>query len=426
MSFPNISTGFGLSAQPVNPPGLNDIKATDNRQNVILTTIRIPDDHIWANGLFQNVYIIYRMLEVMGLKPWLMVDNNQNHKDATLHEKFRMLDFKEYAAAPFPVSSYLEIGMSCDPGIRRFFRSMGSKVSKLYLGNILNIDIETMTFLKNVNFSHHVAGEIDEIWVSPHYDFHAEYAGSINALCGKTRIAPYLWDPMFIQDLGQVYTDKGLGPETPRTFVIMEPNISLQKNSMIPIMVAEAYYRRFPGRVEQVIAINGERLKQNMYYTSSILPYITMHRDGKLQLTPRAHIVNLVKAFPSAIVIMHQVNNEYNYSFLEFFTMGFPVVHNIKRFKDYGYYYDENDFEGGADMIDKIIKFHTGNKLAYAAQAKQLTWQFSVNNPTNMAAWRDLLFTKVDSAPATTAQPATAQPATTSQTKVAKSVRFAK
>ena len=395
MSFPNISTGYGLTVQPLTPPVLCGLSETDTKKNVILTTIRIPDDHIWANGLFQNVYIIYRMLEVMGLRPWLLVDNNQNHKDATLHEKFRMLDFKEYASKPFPISSYVEMGMSCDPGIRRFFRSMGSKVSKLYLGNILNIDIETMTFLKGVNFSHHVAGELDEIWVSPHYDFHAEYAGSINALCGKTRIAPYVWDPMFIEHLGQVYTDKGLSLESPRTFLIMEPNISFQKNSVIPIMVMEAYYRKHPGRLDRVMAINGERLKQNQYYQTSILPSLTINKAGKLELTPRAHIINLVKAFPSAIVVMHQVNNEYNYSFLEFFTMGFPVVHNIQRFKEYGYYYEGNDFDAGADQIDNIVRTHADNKVAYATQIKQLTWNFSIHNPRNIAGWKDLLFTKV-------------------------------
>jgi len=394
MSFPNISTGYGLSVQPVKPPKLSELVKSDDKPNVILTTIRIPDEHIWANGLFQNVYIIYRMLEVMGLKPWLMVDSNQNNKDAKLHEKFRMIDFKEYAAKPFQVVSYVEMGMSCDPGIRRFFRSMGAKVSKLYLGNILNIDIETMTFMKGVNFSHHVAGELDEIWVSPHYDFHAEYAGSINALCGKTRIAPYVWDPMFIQDLGEVYNDRDLSLESERLFVIMEPNISFQKNSVIPLTIMEAYYRRHPRRVAQVVAINGERLKQNNYYQSSVLPNLQLYKDNKLQLTPRAHIVNLVRAFPNAIIVMHQVNNEYNYSFLEFITMGFPVVHNIKRFKEYGYYYDTNDFDGGADQIERIIRYHQNNKVAYAAQVKQLTWQFSINNPENIAGWKELLFKK--------------------------------
>jgi hypothetical protein len=199
---------------------------------------------------------------------------------------------------------------------------------------------------------------------------------------------------MFIENVGQAYDDKGLSLESERLFVIMEPNISFQKNSVIPITIAEAYYRRHPKRVGQVIAINGERLKQNAYYQASVLPNLTIYKDNKLQLTPRAHIINLVKAFPSAIIIMHQVNNEYNYSFLEFITMGFPVVHNIKRFKDYGYYYDTNDFDGGADMIDRIIKYHSSNKVAYAAQVKQLTWNFSINNPANLEGWNDLLFKK--------------------------------
>jgi hypothetical protein len=323
-----------------------------------------------------------------------MVDDNNKHQDATLHEKFRMMDFKQYAQNPFKVHAYLEIGMSCDAGIRRFFRSMGAKVSKLYLGNILNIDIETMTFLPKINFSHHVAGELDEIWVSPHYDIHAEYAGSINALCGKTRIAPYVWDPMFIENLGQVYTDKGLSLESSRTFVIMEPNISFQKNSVIPIMAIEAYFRRHPSRVDSVVAINGERLKMNSYYTSSILPNLTLHSSGKLQLVPRAHIVNLVKAFPSAIIIMHQVNNEYNYSFLEFHSLGFPVVHNVKRFKEFGYYYDSHDFDGAADQIERIVRYHADNKVAYMSQVKQLNWQVSIHNPANTTIWNDLLFKK--------------------------------
>jgi len=74
--------------------------------------------------------------------------------------------------------------------------------------------------------------------------------------------------------------------------------------------------------------------------------------------------------------------------------MGFPVVHNIKRFKEYGYYYEANDFDGGAEQINRIIKYHDSNKVAYAAQVKQLTWNFSINNPANIEAWRDLLFKK--------------------------------
>ena len=394
MSFPILKAGDGPTYQPIPRATPAEFPVVKEKPKVFLTSVKIPDEHIWANGLFQNVYVIYKMLEVLGFEPYIMVDNNDNHKDAKIHSEFRLLDFKQYMTAPFPIASYIEMGMSCDPGIRRFFRNMGAKVSKLYLGNILNIDIETITFLPGQNFSHHVAGELDEIWVSPHYDLHAEYAGSINGMCGRTRIAPYVWDPHFIEDLGHVYTSDGLTTESARTFIVMEPNISFQKNALIPILAIEAYFRKYPSRVKEAIVINGQRLAENHYFTHNIAPYLTSLKAGALHLMPRAHIINLARVFKNAIIIQHQVNNEYNYSLLEWLTMGYPVVHNVPRFKTYGYYYEMNDFDAAAAQVEKIVEHHDKNTEAYKAHAKQLAWRFSPYNPENAEAWRRLVLEK--------------------------------
>jgi hypothetical protein len=391
--FPVIKAGDGVMYQPV-PRAYPSNPASVDKKRVFLTTVRIPDDHIWANGLFQNVYVIYKMFDAMGCEPWMLVDNNENNKDAKIHKDFRMIDFKEYSQRPFKIDGYVEMGMSCDPSIRRFFRSMGVKTAKLYLGNILNIDIETITYFRGINFSHHVSGELDEIWVSPHYDIHSDYASSINGLVGKTRIAPYVWDPMFIKDLGKMYDSTGLTPTTPRTFIIMEPNISFQKCSLVAIMAIEAYARRNPDGVAGVVVINGQKLKDNPYFQTAILPNLGLHTSGKLQLMPRAHIVNLARAFRSAVIVQHQVNNEYNYSFLEWMTMGFPLIHNCPQFSTYGYYYPENDVLAGAEAIETAIDHHDTHKEACAAQALQLAWTFSPHNPANIEAWRKLAFEK--------------------------------
>ena len=394
-TFPIIKAGSGLTFQPI-PAAFPIVipKPDETKGAVFLTTVRIPDEHIWANGLFQNVYVIYKMLEVAGFQPWLLVDNNENNKDAKIHEKFRLTDFKTYIQAPFKVVGYIEMGMSCDPSIRKFFRGMGAKVAKLYLGNILNIDIETIAFYNNINFSHHVAGEIDEIWVSPHYDIHAEYAGSINGLMGKTRIAPYVWDPLFIQELGHVYDESGLYAHSPRKFIIMEPNISFQKNALIPILALEAYYRTNPDQIDTITVINGNKFKDNRYFQESIAPTLTVLQSGKLHLMPRAHMINVARVMRNAIIVQHQVNNEYNYSFLEWITMGFPVVHNIARFKDFGYYYESNDFIAASEQITNIVTNHSRNREAYIAHAKQITWRFSCYNPENAKAWSSLILDK--------------------------------
>lgn len=375
----------GQDIQPIQPA--YPVKGEKN--SLFLTTVRIADDHIWANGLFQNVLIFYKMFEAMGYEPWLLVDNNENNKDAKLHTHYRLIDFKTYIQDPFKVIAYMEVAMSCDPNIRKYFKHMGAKITKTYLGNILNIDIETVAFYNGVNFSHHIAGEIDEIFVSPHYDIHEDYAGSVNGICGKTRIAPYVWDPVFIQDHGP-YDDTGFKPNSPRTFVIMEPNISFQKNALIPILALEAYYRKYPGRIDTAIVVNGQKFKESQYFMESVAPNLTILKSGKLQLMPRAHTINMVKAYTHAIVLQHQVNNAYNYSSLEWLTMGFPLVHNIEAFKTYGYYYEGNDFDGASNMIDFLV--HNHNKKTYASQAKQLAWQFSIHNPANMEKWDKLAF----------------------------------
>ena len=392
MSLPLLKLDSGLEYQPIPKTSIEII--TNEKPRIFLTTVKIPDEHIWANGLYQNVYIIYKMFEVMGYEPWLLVDNNEANTDGVLHKKFRVTDFKTYIKAPFPVLSYIEIAMSCDPSIRKFFRSMNSKTSKTYLGNILNIDIETITFYQGVNFSHHVAGELDEIFVSPHYDMHAEYAGSINGLCGKTRIAPYVWDPMFVENIGVSYDGSGLRVDSARTFVIMEPNISFQKNALIPIMALEAYYRKYPSRVDKVIVINGNKFSDNPFFSSSVLPNLTIMKSGKLHLLPRAHMINVVKSFRDAIIVQHQVNNAYNYSFLEWFTLGYPLVHNVARFKEYGYYYDSNDFDAACMQIQTIVQHHESNAETYKAHAKQLAWRFSIYNPDNTEVWKKIAFEK--------------------------------
>jgi hypothetical protein len=395
MSFPYISTGTGTSVQAVNPAYPTDIQPIDNRPVVFLTSVRISDDHIWANGLFQNVYVIYKLFEAMGCMPIMLVDNNDNNKDANVHKKYRMTDFKTYAQKPFKVHSYIEMAMSCDPGIRKFFKNMGAKVSKLYMGNILNIDIETITFMKAVNFSHHVAGEIDEIWVSPHYDIHADYAGTVNGLCGKTRIAPYVWDPVFIEELGKQYDGSPFSETSPRPFVIMEPNISFQKNCLLPILALEAYYRQYPERVDQIVVVNGEKVKNTGMFSENVAPSLQIVKDNKLHMMPRAHMINAAKAFKHAIIIQHQVNNQYNYSFLEWLTMGFPVVHNVPLFKSYGYYYEGNDFYGAAAAINLVTRTHQHNLASYETKAKQLAYNFSIHNPENMKAWKELAFGKI-------------------------------
>ena len=226
MSTPfNYYTVGDTKAQDIQPIVKPYILATDVPKDplkpVFITSIRMPEQQIWSNGLFQNIFILYKMLESSGYLPFLLVDDNKKHPDSTLYGKYRTIDAQEWAAKPFRLHAYVEMGMSCGPSLRALFKQSGAITFKLYLGNILNIDIETPMFSPENNFCHHMVGDIETILVSPHYDFHQEYAAAVNRTYPKVKIAPYVWEPFFIKDLANTYVHRNAPPYS---FTIFEPS----------------------------------------------------------------------------------------------------------------------------------------------------------------------------------------------------------
>jgi hypothetical protein len=278
--------------------------------------------------------------------------------------------------------------MSCADNIRNAFRTIGAKIIKVYLGNILNIDIETPMFYPDMNFSHHVIGGLDEIWVSPHYWAHKTYAGRINGITSKAKICPYVWDSRFVQANKDIYQHR-LAP--PYSFTVMEPNISFQKNSFIPILIIEALFKKSPHLVQDCVVINGDKLKNNPFFAQNILSDLEIFKAGKLHLLPRADVITVSKHLNNNIIIQYTVNNEYNYSFLEHMYMGFPVVHNFSCFKDYGYYYENNNLDSAVAAIEDIFTNHVIRKEIYKSQSQELTWRFSPYNSENQQAWLKLI-----------------------------------
>ncbi|NBO56840.1 MAG: DUF2827 family protein, partial [Actinobacteria bacterium] len=228
---------------------------------VMLATAAITEDNLFMNGLFQNIYIMYRMFEAMGWKPFLLV--NMKPADMNKVPKYmqdvRLMGLEEIAKTPMPVQLYIEIGMSTDASMRKYLKACGAKIGKLYLGNILNIDVETPIFYPAMFFSHHVIGELDDIWVSPHYAQHGEYARAMNHVSlskGLGPVVPYVWDPQILSRDGErkfSWKPASGSATSDDVFVIVEPNISFQKCSLVPLMAIETWFRRNPGWSGEVV-----------------------------------------------------------------------------------------------------------------------------------------------------------------------------
>jgi len=307
------------------------------------------------------------------------------------------MNTEEILKRPMPVAILIEIGMSIDPLVREFVKMLGGKLTKLYLGNILNIDIETPIFYPSMHFAHHVIEKIDRILVSPHYGQHAEYASYLNHVVPpadlKDMIAPYVWDPCVITRGGELNLRwRPRASAEDDVIVIMEPNISFQKTSLIPILIVEQWYRRtglnWKGKV---VVCNGNRIKETPHFSNSIMPTLDLYKGGRIEFTDRMDIVSALTKWPSAIYVAHQYNNEYNYMALEHMWTGFPLIHNCETWGEFGYFYMGTDIETGAQQLDAAYRAHAEKSEAYRAHAQTLAWRHSPYNPEVQKSWERLL-----------------------------------
>ena len=363
-----------------------------DRKIILLATGTIHNDTLFVNGLFQNVIILYKLFDAIGYTPILLVNEKPTdiQKVPSVLKKMRMITAEDIIRSSIQVFLQIEIAMSIDPEMRRYLRESGSKIVKLYLGNILNIDIETPIFYPSVHFSHHVAGELDEIWVSPHYKQHYEYAGLINNV-GPAKIAPYVWDSCILTlDKTRSFKWRPSPPGETQVLVILEPNICFQKSSLIPLMIAENLYKKTK-RDFKVILGNSDRIQVNPFFTKTIMNNLELYKDGKLVFTGRNTITSIMNDYPSAIAIAHQWNNQYNYMTLEYLYAGFPIIHNASDWSDGGYYYEGSDIEKGVKALKNALEFHETSMETYNSGAAALQWRHSPYNPDVQRAWKELL-----------------------------------
>jgi hypothetical protein len=362
------------------------------RKVILLATAAITEENLFSNGLFQNVYVFYRMFEAMGFLPLMIVNKKpENAERIPLYMRdLRLITVEEIAKNPIPVSVYIEVGMSIDSTMRKYLKMCGAKIAKLYLGNIINIDIETPIFYPTMHFAHHVIGELDEIWVSPHYTQHAEYARALNHIDIRkpNAVVPYVWDSQILFGNGERKFEWCKSEK--ETFLVLEPNISFQKCSLVPLMILEKWYRTNKAWNGEIVVINGERLLLIPFF-KAIFDSLEIVKNGLVKMRGRTDILSLLKEFPSGMPICHQWNNEYNYMVLEYFATGYPVMHNASDWSQYGYYYPNSDLAAGAELIEKIRKSHADNLGIYKAHARALAWRHSPYNPDVQRQWGKIL-----------------------------------
>jgi hypothetical protein len=163
--------------------------------------------------------------------------------------------------------------------------------------------------------------------------------------------------------------------------VISEPNLSFQKNSLYPVLLAKAFMKAVPEWQGRIIVHNSKLLLANPFWQGLGGPRILFRE--------RLTVGALMATHPSAVFIQHQYNNEYNYMTLELLNQGFPVLHNSKSWSA-GYQWSIDSLDLSVGILTEVIRNHS-KRSDSVDKANRLTYQFSPQNPGIIAAWATIL-----------------------------------
>lgn len=366
-----------------------------NKKAIILATNDVNDETLFINGLTQNIVVLYHLFESLGFVCYLLQSaNNNNSEKKQFIKTYRVITAHEIIRNPIPIRAFIEVGMSIDAATRAYLRSIGATIAKLYLGNILNIDVETVQCYTSMFFNHHLVGEIDEIWTSPHYKQHVDYAAIINRTAMEnSRVVPYVWDSCFLTQYGLKEELEWISPSDWRLtdFVMMDPNISFQKASFYSLLLIEAFARQHPEWQGKVHVINGDRLSISANANNVFLPSLQLHKANRIKLYGRKKIHQILHDHASACFITHQWNNDYNYMTLELLHCNYPILHNSEGWSPYGYYYSIDNWQKSIDTMYNALKNHKENMNVYKTHAANLIWKHSVHNPKIQERWAAIL-----------------------------------
>lgn len=351
----------------------------------------------WSNGLNQNVKFIYEIFKRLG-HDVLYITNNAPYKGFNFSHKFcylndLMQDKKHYFDVV--ITAGYEIPKSFIIDLKN--RNSQCKVFSLQLGNKLMFDMRDLLY--NTSDSKFIFNPLDTgehlsgILISPHHQLGAEY---LKVIYGNenVKVAPYVWDPFFIQDKIEDLKKKNLNPFFDPNKInkvqIFESNTLINKNSTIPILIAEKAHQMFPESLSGVNVFCCENLRDNEFFKSYMARLSIVKKPNFTFFNNRWCSLDALSKF-GGVTVSHQYDNDLNYAHFEALYMGLPLVHNSKTLMDEGYYYPDFNVDMGAKQLQNAILNHKDVHDDYMRRGREFVAKYSPHNQSILNKYQELL-----------------------------------
>ena len=315
-------------------------------------------DSVFSNGCVQQPLFLKRALELggcevamLGIEPdYTIFEQTQEQVEFTT----AFTDFSSYDVLILASVVLLENENNM-PYIENL-RKYDVVIVNFICGNIYILHQEEFVFQKHHIMHHYMQNYYHMNWIMEMYDYCEDY---LRIMSNKpTKVVPYLWDPDIVQNyVSENKLLKSLGSNTEKiNIMIFEANMSIHKNSLIPLLICEEFHRKFPGKLNKVYVFCCEKLLQD---NKELVRWLSIFKDRKVEVYGRIvmpYIVDVISKNNDYLSVMlsYTLMNRLNFIHLEMMHLGIPIVHNCKPFELNGNYFEDHDLRGAAIALERI------------------------------------------------------------------------
>jgi len=339
------------------------------RHNATLDTL------FQVNGIMQNAKFIYDILDEMCFSPVFIHfgDENTFSKTETIGSRlYKFMSYSQLVNEKVKTPLVLEVGATLNTEQRSLLKeSCDSKIVIVRLGNAYMLDLEQIIYSGEEEGGLYFPGG-DAIWISPHFAETKEYHESINRC--PVSIMPFLWEPDFIEHEFANYKEVN----KPLDVYVMEPNINLIKNALVPLCIISELAEKSPEAFSRGLILNSEHFKDKPFFLNNIIRNLpkTSSSSDKVFFMGRYSFDEVFQS--PAVLLGFQMKNGLNYLYNEALYKGVPLVHNSPYLQDVGYYYPDFGIKAGVEALENALK--EGYNQEHTEKNRKFLKQYSIKN----------------------------------------------
>ena len=351
--------------------------------------VKKPESN-FSNGCIQQALFLKQIFEEIGYATDLVTIDNTYTQFSGIGTPINVINEKSDLSS-YKLFLFVSMTILNTNPIATNIRTHGVTCVDVVCGNLYILHQEQFVFDQHRIMHNTIDNICDEVWVLEMYPFMTDY---LEILSGKpTHLLPYVWNTDIVDEYIQsndlqISVDYGKVNRTKINILIFEPNMSIHKTSLVPLLIANRYHNTHPGQLNKVYMFCGSRIKG---FNMDFLHHLEICKDQVLEIYDRMVMPSVLKIVQTNndymnIVLSHNIMNNLNFLHLELLHLGIPIVHNCEPFKSNGLYYDDFTLLRAVELLEKTRKEFMYNDIDKEIATKIIT-EFAPSNDCRKIAY---------------------------------------